>query len=454
MILAVRRQRHAEAVKLQTQLLLQFQRIHAASRKLSQRRAQNGHIRKLFLCQIIGRKINRRIDNTVGLHGMENEPSVLLHLRRNRGRIARQVGKPDMRDRRKRFRAIRLLLKCGKPLLFTDNPAALRLIQCFACFFQRLAFTILTRLSAGQRRLQEHLGGMRVLQHQPAQEILIISRADGGVQRVKHLAEVQARGRIAVIQPAGQNLKLKNQAARHCAVIALTELEFKARKRCLDLLTVKAVFTETGEGIAERSLNGGQIRLAEVLYLQKQDRLHALVVAAERHILGKSLFQNCAAQRRVIAAAEHIAQHLRGEECLRVPVCSDHMAAAELPAAKRILSGRQRVGNSRARRTDRLLYGNLRGRVDGCELRQIFVQQREALVLIDAAVEQQIGVGRMIKPLVRGGKGFIGKIRDGLGIAAGDEAVGRIREQRARHGVYQQLVRVGKRALHLVEHNA
>ena len=60
----------------------------------------------------------------------------------------------------------------------------------------------------------------------------------------------------------------------------------------------------------------------------------------------------------------------------------------------------------------------------------------------------------MIEPLMRGGKGFIGKIRDGLGIAAGDEAVGRVREQRTVHGVYQQLVRVGKRTLHLVEHNA
>ena len=64
---------------------------------------------------------------------------------------------------------------------------------------------------------------------------------------------------------------------------------------------------------------------------------------------------------------------------------------------------------------------DLRVWVDGCKLRQIFIQQGEAFVLIDAAVEQQIGVGRMIEPLMRGGKGFIGKIRDGLGIAAGDE---------------------------------
>ena len=60
----------------------------------------------------------------------------------------------------------------------------------------------------------------------------------------------------------------------------------------------------------------------------------------------------------------------------------------------------------------------------------------------------------MIEPLMRGGKGLIGETRDGLRIAAGDEAVGRVREQRTVHGVYQQLVRVGKRTLHLVEHNA
>ena len=60
----------------------------------------------------------------------------------------------------------------------------------------------------------------------------------------------------------------------------------------------------------------------------------------------------------------------------------------------------------------------------------------------------------MIEPLMRSGKGLVSQIRDGLRVAAGDEAVGRVREQRAGHGVYQQLVRIGKRALHLVEHNA
>ena len=60
----------------------------------------------------------------------------------------------------------------------------------------------------------------------------------------------------------------------------------------------------------------------------------------------------------------------------------------------------------------------------------------------------------MIKPLVRGGKGFVGEGRDGLRVAAGDEAVRRIREQRARQRVGKQCVGVGKRALHLVQHHA
>ena len=97
---------------------------------------------------------------------------------------------------------------------------------------------------------------------------------------------------------------------------------------------------------------------------------------------------------------------------------------------------------------------DLRVWVDGCKLRQIFIQQGEAFVLIDAAVEQQIRIGRMIKPLVRGGKGFVGEGRDGLRVAAGDEAVRRIREQRARQRVGKQCVGVGERALHLVQHHA
>ena len=151
----------------------------------------------------------------------------------------------------------------------------------------------------------------------------------------------------------------------------------------------------------------------------------------------------------MVAAAEHIAQHLRGKKRLRILICPEHIAAAKLPALLRRFSGRERIFDRPALCPDGRLRMDLRVWVDGCKLRQIFIQQGEAFVLIDAAVEQQIGVGRMIKPLMHGGK-----IRDGLGIAAGDEAVGRGREQCARHGVYQQLVRVGKRALHLVEYNA
>ena len=295
---------------------------------------------------------------------------------------------------------------------------------------------------------------MRVLQHQPAQEILIISRADGSVQRVKHLAEPQAHSRVAAVKPAGQDLKFKDQTARHCAVIAFAQLEFKACQRSLDLRTVNSVFAERGERIADRSLDGGQVGFAEVLHAQQKIRLHALLVAAEYHIFCKPLFQNRAAERRVVAAAEHIAQHLRGKKRLRILICPEHIAAAKLPALLRRFSGRERIFDRPALCPDGRLRMDLRVWVDGCKLRQIFIQQGEAFVLIDAAVEQQIRIGWMIEPLMRGGKGFIGKIRDGLGIAAGDEAVGRGREQCARHGVYQQLVRVGKRALHLVEHNA
>ena len=80
-------------------------------------------------------------------------------------------------------------------------------------------------------------------------------------------------------------------------------------------------------------------------------------------------------------------------------------------------------------------------------------EQRQAAAQIDAAVEQEIGVGRMIKPLVRGGKGFVGEGRDGLRVAAGDEAVRRIREQRARQRVGKQCVGVGERAVHRVKHD-
>ena len=368
MILAVGRQCRGETAELQTQLLLKLLRVHAARRELSQRCPQNGHIRKLRLRQIIGLEIGRRIHNAVGLHGMEDKAAIGLRLRRDGGRVARQVRKLHVRDRSQRFRAIRLLLERGKPLLPINNSAALRLVQRFKRILQRLAFALLPFLAAGLRRAQEDFGGMRIFQQQAAQKRLIISCADGGAQIVEHLAEAQAGGGVAAIQPAGQDLKLKDQPARHRAVIAFAELEFEARKRGLDLLTVKAVFAERGQRIADRRLNGGQVGLAEVLHTQQKIRLHTLLVAAEHHVLGKALFQNRAAQRRVVAAAEYVRQHLRGEECLRVPVCSDHVAAAELPALLHRFSGGKRIVDRPALRPDGWLGMDLRVRVDGCEL--------------------------------------------------------------------------------------
>ena len=53
-----------------------------------------------------------------------------------------------------------------------------------------------------------------------------------------------------------------------------------------------------------------------------------------------------------------------------------------------------------------------------------------------------------------GKEGFILQRTDRIWIAAGNKAVRRIREQRARHGVDQQLIRIRERALHLIQHHA
>ena len=73
-----------------------------------------------------------------------------------------------------------------------------------------------------------------------------------------------------------------------------------------------------------------------------RDRLQAFVVAAERHILGQARFQHGAAQRRVVAAAQHVAEDLRGKERLRVLARADDIALPELPAGLGRFSGRER----------------------------------------------------------------------------------------------------------------
>ena len=121
---------------------------------------------------------------------MEDKAAIGLRLRRDGGRVARQVGKLHMRDRCQRLGAVRLLLERGKPLLLRDDLAALRLIQCFERFFKRCALPLLPFLAAGLRRAQEDFGGMRIFQQQAAQKDLFSSSRSSQQSRAPEAAWV------------------------------------------------------------------------------------------------------------------------------------------------------------------------------------------------------------------------------------------------------------------------
>ena len=83
-----------------------------------------------------------------------------------------------------------------------------------------------------------------------------------------------------------------------------------------------------------------------------------------------------------------------------------------------------------------------------------FVQDRENPGNVDAAVQEYVGIGRVVETAVGGGKGFIGQLRDMFRVAAGNKAVAGVREQKPGYFPLQKGVRCGEGSLHLAEHHA
>ena len=314
---------------------------------------------------------------------MDDHPSVFPELGRHRGGVARQVRQANVRDRGQRLRAVRLLLERGEAGLPGADLVLLLRGERLQHSGKGFLFPGLPRFAAGRGRLHEDAGGVIAAQQQPAQKRLIIARADRLPQLLEDRAEAQAGCRVAAIEPAGQDLQREHQPARHRAVVALAQAELEARERRFDLLAVEPLLAKVRQGPADGLLDGGQIIAAEVLHLQQEHRLQAFVVAAERHILGQARFQHGAAQRRVVAAAQHVAEDLRGKERLRVLARADDIALPELPAGLGRFSGREGVFDRLARRADGRLRADVGIGEDGCKAGKIAVQQRQTAAQID-----------------------------------------------------------------------
>ena len=165
--------------------------------------------------------------------------------------------------------------------------------------------------------------------------------------------------------------------------------------------------------------------------------------------------QKRALQRRVIAAAQIADQSLDGGQLLPlVERSGDEAARGPVP------SGRILVRARLVRDVDRAaVHGSLKGR-GGHPSRvgpsgQVFlVQKPQHARQRDGPVQEHVGVGRGVEAPVGRQEGLIGQVGDAGRIAAGNEAVGRIRKQAAVQGVHRQFVGIGEGSFHLIEDHA
>ena len=115
---------------------------------------------------------------------------------------------------------------------------------------------------------------------------------------------------------------------------------------------------------------------------------------------------------------------MQSRQRFTIPEGTGNIPVRQPGAALRGFLGGQLVVYGGCARFYRLLRRNCFRRgaaVVGGEI--FFVQDREDLRDVYAAVQEYVGIGRVVETAVGGGKGFIGKLRNMFRVAAGNKAV-------------------------------
>ena len=271
-------------------------------------------------------------------------------------------------------------------------------------------------------------------------------------QGSKQPVRVQQQGGVAGVQPAGRSV----DGIQHAVWQGARALQ-RCKLCCVQRSQQQFLRDALGQNAVHRLAHSGS-KLAGALLggtaqHQFQHRLQGAVVKANVNICAQLFGQQRRLQRGVIGAKQGIQQDLHAQ--LTLPVCK----GTGVPCQSTLHLVRLRVfgivGQFHAGTRLLVLHGQLRTAGALGHFGEIIpVQQFQLFSHIHFAIEGNAAVVgavvAVIYPLIL----FIGQRRDAGRVAAGNKAVGRIREHGPFQCIFQLSIRCSQSALHLVVHHS
>ncbi len=271
-----------------------------------------------------------------------------------------------------------------------------------------------------------------------------------------------ARGRIVVVEPAGQRAHGQGHAVGH-AEVALAHDELGARERRLHERAVEPAVGQRAQVLLDHRAEARGAVVFETAQLHDREGLQHRVGQKRLRVGRQARVEQRALERRLVRAHDGVQQDVHGHDARAFARVADDVAQ---PRA-RVLGRGDHVARHAERHHRRLLLKRVRreGRALGVEARGRgllvghggevpLVEEGQHGVRVEVAVQREVAVVQTVVAAMLLEELLVGEVGDGARRAARLEAVGRVGEQGRLQLVVQHRVRVGQGALHLVVHHA
>ena len=259
-----------------------------------------------------------------------------------------------------------------------------------------------------------------------------------------------ARGVLVAVQPAAHGLDGKAHAVR-VAKVALAQVELGLGNRRLEVVASEALVHEAGARVLDELLElPGHAGLG-TLELKDEAGLQDAVVQVALDVAAQAALEHGALERGLVGAHERVDEDVCRKHALALPGRGEHVGNAHAGVVRRRLHGdAQEVACARG------AHGKLVWLAGLALARAVKAraEKRELLLDVEVSVQDGVGVGELVVALVGAQELLVGERGDGLGVPAGDEAIGALPEQRAHHAVDEDFLGRGQGALHLVVDDA
>ena len=417
---------------------------------------QDGNPAQFLRRHIRQGEIQRQVGNTGGIHILVQEDRSVDFGNgiRRRCPLGRQVFQRQPGQLRLLFRRIRPALFFPQDTEFINY--LLHLFRCPAGLNLRQALLLRLALFFRDRggRQHNHIAMVAAVQEHLTDQLLKAAVLRHFRQRGKQAFNAQGIGGIPAVQPGREALDAVGQAPGEPAVILFAVHKFHPAEHAGQTLPVDSFIRLLPQRFIDQRTDF--ILLRRVAVLQDQVHIHLLgaVGPFQRDVLAQAGFQQRAGQRSIVRSGQHFRQCADRQVLQGIRIgavnpahTNDRLAALVILRADRIILGFFRRG-------DGFLQRDIGIRIDPVIVLQEGIQLGEYRVRINAAVQPDIGIGRMVEAVVVRQVIFIRQFRNMIRIAAGILAVAGIREQLPVQVIADQAVRGGIGALHFIEHDA